>query len=278
MHPIITLTTDFGTHSPYVAALKGVILGINPNARLLDLTHEIAPQNLSHAAFFLAETIPFFPTDVLHVIVVDPGVGTERPLLNVNLERHRLLIPDNGAWTELGRKIGGRIEVIRLEERRFWLKTISATFHGRDILAPAAAYLSLGVDAHELGPVTDSWSDFRLPEPQLTANCVAGEVLFVDHFGNMVTNIPGKTIGELAGAFDVAVGKHVIAHHVRTYGEADPGSLVSLVSSFGLLEIAERNGSASKRLNARVGTPVLLRGVAASGARIALSSATSEPG
>src|SRR5258708_2611532 len=146
MHdPIITLTTDFGEDSPYVAAMKGGILGINSCARLLDLSHQIPPQDVRHASFFLAAAIPYFPSDVLHVIVVDPGVGTDRALLYVVVQGHRLLVPDNGCWTELERGAIGPPKVLRLAEQRYWRQEVSATFHGRDILAPVAGHLSLGL-------------------------------------------------------------------------------------------------------------------------------------
>src|SRR5206468_9746679 len=172
--------------------MKGVILCINPNTRLLDLTHEINPQDLRHVSFFLATTIANFPKGVVHVVVVDPGVGTERSILYVNLDGHRLLVPDNGCWTELARRLGVTSEVVHLRETRFWRETISSTFHGRDILAPVAGHLSLGIDPHELGPVANHWAELNLPEPRLTADGLKGEVLFVDHFGNMITNISAE--------------------------------------------------------------------------------------
>src|SRR2546423_4693941 len=144
--PIITLTTDFGEDSPYVASMKGVILGINPAARLVDLSHQIPAQNLIHASFFLATAVPCFPTEVLHVIVVDPGVGTERALLYVEVEGHRLLAPDNGCWTLLARQASRPARVVKLAEPRYWRQPVSATFHGRDILAPVAGHPSLRLD------------------------------------------------------------------------------------------------------------------------------------
>src|SRR5207245_11704106 len=132
--------------SPCVAAMKGVILGLNPSARIVDLSHQIPPQNLAYAAFFLAGAIPTFPHEALHVIVVDPGVGTERALLYVEVAGHRLLVPDNGSWTSLAAHVTESPRVIQLTEARFWRHPVSATFHGRDILAPVAAHLSLGID------------------------------------------------------------------------------------------------------------------------------------
>jgi S-adenosylmethionine hydrolase len=258
LEPIITLTTDFGTESPYTAAMKGVIFGVNPDARLIDLTHQIGPQNLRHAAFFLAGAIPYFPMQTVHVIVVDPGVGTERPLLYVNVAGHRLLVPDNGCWTELARRIGVAPEVIILKERRFWRESVSSTFHGKDILSPVAGHLSLGIDPHELGPAANRWEDLILPSVLVTESRIQGEVLFVDHFGNMITNITRENLERLGEKISVRVGKTEICRQVRTYGEAEPGAVVTLISSFGLLEIAERNGNVSKRLNAEIGTPVVV--------------------
>src|SRR5262249_34860862 len=162
---IITLTTDFGEESPYVAAMKGVILGINPNARIVDLSHQIPPQDLDYAAYFLAGAIPSFPPQVVHLIVVDPGVGTERALLYVEADGHRLLVPDNGCWTELIGTAAPR--VIRLAETHYWRHPVSATFHGRDILAPVAGHLSLGVDPRTLGPEVEKWVRLKLPRPTL---------------------------------------------------------------------------------------------------------------
>src|SRR5262249_13655783 len=190
-HPLITLATDFGEASPYVAAMKGVILGLNPDARLLDLSHAIPPQDLRHAAFFLAGAVPYFPPGVIHVVVVDPGVGTDRALLHIDLGGHRLLAPANGCWTFLAERLGVAAVVPRLEEARYWRPEVSATFHGRDILAPAAAHLSLGVKPSELGPVMEKWVGLPWPAPTRTPDGWQGEVIFVDGFGNLISNIPG---------------------------------------------------------------------------------------
>jgi S-adenosylmethionine hydrolase len=251
-NPTITLTTDFGHASPYVAALKGVILGINPNARLVDLSHAIPPQDLRHAAYFLEQAIPYFPPGVLHVIVVDPGVGSERALLYVEVRSQRLLVPDNGCWTGLVR--GTNPAVRRLTTARYWRQPVSATFHGRDILAPVAGHLSLGVPADALGPSVSSW--VRLEEPALvrTAADVTGAVVFVDDFGNLITNIPATELPE--GALRVTVGPHGVSRRVRAYAEAAPGQPVALVSSSGLLEIAVPQGNAARQLGVGVGTTV----------------------
>jgi S-adenosylmethionine hydrolase len=254
--PIITLTTDFGEDSPYVAAMKGVILGINPQARLVDLSHQIPPQDLRHAALFLAGAVPYFPSGVIHVVVVDPGVGTDRALLYVEVAGQRLLVPDNGCWTSLLRTGAPGPKVIRLAEPRFWRQPVSTTFHGRDVLAPVAAHLSLGVRPQQLGPPVTEWVRPETPLPFESAEGIAGEVVFVDHFGNLITNIPGEWVGASAV---VRIGSADVPRLVRTYGDAAPGDLVALVSSAGLLEVAVVQGNAADRLRVCVGAPVTVR-------------------
>jgi S-adenosyl-L-methionine hydrolase (adenosine-forming) len=255
--PLITLTTDFGDGSPYVAAMKGVILGINPQARLVDLSHHIPPQDVRHTAFFLRAAVPYFPHEVLHLVVVDPGVGTERALLYVEVGGHRLLVPDNGCWTELAQGVAEPPMVLRLAEPRYWRPQVSATFHGRDMLAPAAGHLSRGLDPRQLGPPARDWVRLEMAAPQLGPEQLTGEVVFIDDFGNLLTNLPGDTFTAW-GDRDVriTVGAHEIERRVRTYGEAEPGTLVALVSSAGTLELAESQGNAAARLGIRVGAPV----------------------
>jgi S-adenosylmethionine hydrolase len=249
---IITLTTDFGHGSPYVAAIKGVLLAINPAARLVDLSHAIPPQDLRHAAFFLEHAIPYFPAGVLHVIVVDPGVGSERALLYVEVGGHRLLVPDNGCWTRLAP--GASPLVWRLTEPRYWHQPVSATFHGRDVLAPVAGHLSLGVSPQALGPPAENWVRLELPALAVTPESVTGEVVFVDDFGNLLTNIPAALVDTPAPR--IMLGAHTVTRRVRTYAEAEPGRAVALISSSGVLEIAVPLGSAARQLGVGVGTPV----------------------
>jgi S-adenosylmethionine hydrolase len=253
--PFITLTTDFGTASPYVAAMKGVMLSLNPDARIVDLSHHIPPQDVRHAAYFLASALPHFPPDALHVVVVDPGVGGIRDVLYVEVGAQRLLVPDNGCWTLLHE---GRppVRVIRLTERRFWRHAVSDTFHGRDIFAPVAANLSLGLDPRLLGPPVFQW--VRLQRPAVTEGPegLVGEVVFVDHFGNLISNIPGEVLTRSATRRWVKVGGQDVPRIVRTYVEAEPGTLVALVSSDGWLEVAVSHGSAARRLQAGPGTVI----------------------
>lgn len=254
---LVTLTTDFGLASPYVAAMKGALLSVNPAARLVDLSHSLPPQDLRWCGFFLRTALPAFPPGTLHVAVVDPGVGTARALLYVETARQRLLVPDNGCWTVLAQTSPDPPKVVTLTERRYWQPEISATFHGRDILAPVAGHLSLGVNPDQLGPPATSWVTLPLPAPNLAKDQWVGEVLFVDDFGNLLTNLPG----ELYLAFreritDVQIGGVSIRRHVRTYGEAVAGELVVLVSSSGNVEVAVAQGNAAKKLGATAGTAV----------------------
>src|SRR5262249_46561612 len=154
---------------------------------------------------------------VLHVVVVDPGVGSERAVLHVEVDGHRLLVPDNGCWTMLPGSSPPR--VIRLAEPRFWRHPVSATFHGRDIFAPTAGHLSRGLDPRELGPVVNSWVQLPTAAPQRTADAVTGEVVFVDHFGNLITNIPAEWVAKPRA---VVVGKEEVTRWVRTYADAAP--------------------------------------------------------
>jgi len=260
--PMITLTTDFGEDSPYVAAMKGVILSVNPAARILDLSHQIPPQNVRYTAFFLATAIPYYPPspNILHVVVVDPGVGTERALLLVEVAGRRLLVPDNGCWTTLERSASQPPAVYRLTEPQFWRQPVSATFHGRDILAPVAGHLSLGVALQQLAIRVSSW--VKLPEQpfQREPGRLSGAVEFIDHFGNLITNIPGEAFLELArNPVIITVADQEVSRHTRSYGMESPGTLLALVSSSGWLEIAVNQGSAAVHLQAEVGTPVTIK-------------------
>jgi len=254
--PIITLTTDFGEDSPYVAAMKGVILTINPEVRIVDLSHQIPPQDLRHAAFFLAESLPWFPADAIHVAVIDPGVGSERALLYVEMECTRLLVPDNGCWTILQ---GQLRRVIQLRNKQYWREEVSNTFHGRDILAPVAAHLSRGVDPSLCGPLVKDWQRFEIPAPHRLPDVLTGEVIFVDRFGNTITNIPGDWVPAHVDSVQVGESERRQLDRVRAYADRAPGQLIGLISSSGLFELAVVQGNAAARLGARIGTPVFLR-------------------
>jgi S-adenosylmethionine hydrolase len=236
--------------------MKGIVLGLNPSARLVDLSRQIPPQNIRHAAFFLAAALPYFPPGTLHLIVVDPGVGTERALLYVEVLGQRLLAPDNGCWTLLAQQASDDPLVIRLTEPRYWRPTVSATFHGRDILAPVAGHLSLGLSPSLLGPRVRDWVRLEMAAPVREGDAIMGEVIFVDHFGNLITNISADILDRGAVSSQVQIGVTIVSRWVRSYGEAAAGTLIALISSAGLLEVAVTNGSAAQTLCAGVGDRV----------------------
>ena len=247
----ITLTTDFGTASPYVAALKGALLAVNADAQLIDLSHGLPPQDLRACSFFLRASVPYFPTGTLHVVVVDPGVGTGRAFLCVDLAASGCWCPTTAAGRNCARSFPGAPAVVTLTERRYWRSEVSSTFHGRDIFAPVAGHLSLGVLPHQLGPSTSSWVELALPVPRLAPSLLEGEVLFVDDFGNLLTNLPGDVYLKARDRIlEIRVGPHSVTRQVRTYSEAAPGEVVVLVSSAGTVEVAEVQGNAARRLGA----------------------------
>lgn len=254
--PLVTLTTDFGNGSPYVAAVKGVILTLNPEVRIIDLCHDIPAQDLRQTAFFLSATLPHYPPETLHVVVVDPGVGGQRSILYVEVAYLRLLAPDNGCWTWLLEGERRRMRVIRLTEKRFWRSRVSSTFHGRDIFAPVAANLSLGLDPRELGPLATDWVRLNRPTPRHHVNSVAGEVLFIDRFGNLITNVPGDVLTRDDRPKRVCVADVEVPRIAGSYAETEPGTLLALVSSYESLEVAINQGDAARQLGASIGTPV----------------------
>jgi S-adenosylmethionine hydrolase len=256
--PLVTLTTDFGHDSAYVAALKGVLLDVNPAARVIDLSHSLPPQGLRATAVFLTEALSWFPPGTTHVVVVDPGVGTQRAILCVEWAGSRIIVPDNGCWTPLIPPGGPDPVVYRLTESKYWRPTVSSTFHGRDVMAPAAGHLSLGVEPAALGPRMDRWVRLELPRARVTAHDVRGEVVEVDRFGNLISNVPVASLPTGGPGYAVRVDDQLVGLKVRTYAEAAPGTLVALTSSNGMLEIAVAQGSAAKRLRAEVGTPVVV--------------------
>jgi S-adenosylmethionine hydrolase len=254
----ITLTTDFGTASPYVSAMKGVMLSVNPAAHIHDLTHSIPPQDLRHAAHFLAGSVPYFPPGTVHVCVVDPGVGSERAILLVEIRAQLVLVPDNGCVTELLAVMRGEPIVRCVEEPKYWRPTISSTFHGRDIFAPVAAHLSLGVPAEEIGPTTTNWVKLRSLEAKKGNNQIVGEVSFIDEFGNLITNIPADSFPCRPGGLKIGKEWRSRLMWVKTYSDAAPGTIVALPSSNGRLEIAVSQGNAAKILRATVGACVTI--------------------
>lgn len=256
---VITLATDFGADSPYVASMKGVILAINPQVTIVDVTHSIPPQQVRQGAIVLAEVCPRFPADTIHVAVVDPGVGTDRRLVYARIAGQQFLAPDNGLLSRLTRREAAT-RLISLSEPAFWLKEVSDTFHGRDILAPVAARISLGVDPELLGTKLSRLVELDWPEPKLELRRLVGEVESIDSFGNLISNISRADLGRVAQnqPLKVSCGACQAISIVRTYAGQGPGSVVALVGSGGRLEVAVVEGNAARELNVRVGGPVAI--------------------
>lgn len=254
--PLVTLCTDFGSRDAYVGIMKGVILGIVPGATLVDLSHEIPAQSVTVGALVLRSAVEYFPAGTVHLAVVDPGVGSSRLPVAV-VTKHCILVgPDNGLLYPAAAALGTR-EVRRLADERFFRPQVSNTFHGRDVFAPVAGHLAAGVPASELGEPVDRLQPLRLPVAQRERDQVLGEVLYVDHFGNLVTNIRAADLSDFpAQGLSVTIGKVSLSALVSSYSAVEPGEPLAIVGSWGQLEVAVRNGSAAQYFSAEVGTAV----------------------
>ncbi len=253
---LITLLTDFGTADAFVGVMKGVILSIDRHAQVIDLTHAVPPQQILIGALLLRSAVTFFPPDTIHVAVVDPGVGAARQPLLVETERGFLIGPDNGLLS-LAAGCLCRRAMRRIENPEFFRSPVSQTFHGRDIFAPAAAHLSRGVDPQRFGPALDSMVELTAPAASRTAARVCGQVLYVDRFGNLITNIDGEALGGFpAPQLSVSINTSPVVGPVSAYATVAEGTPLAIMGSWGLMEIAVRNGSAADMFAAGPGTPV----------------------
>jgi S-adenosyl-L-methionine hydrolase (adenosine-forming) len=262
MRPLITFMSDFGLDDWFVGVVHGVLHGLCPEMRIVDLTHAIAPGDVARAAFVLEAAAPDFPTGTVHLAVVDPGVGTERRALAVSAHRQYFVGPDNGLleWA----LTDPSAEAYALHDPRFFRQPVSRTFHGRDVFAPVAAHLANGEDASRMGPrVTDALR-LKLPEARFTDGALAGEVMRIDRFGNALTNLNETSI---AAAFpkatekdlSVQVGRRRLDGIARSYGDAPIGTVVAVMGSSGRLEIAQVGGAVSAYMGIGVGDPVRVR-------------------
>jgi S-adenosylmethionine hydrolase len=255
---IITLTTDFGTREGYVGTIKGVLLSIAPQARLVDISHEIEPHDIRQAAYVLAAAAPYFPSGTLHLAVVDPGVGSARRALVIRTSRAFLVGPDNGLFTLLLQDEPDA-ECYAITHPAFMLPRVSATFHGRDVFAPAAAHLACGVSPAEFGPRVTDAVRLALPQPvQQPDGTWLGQVLYADHFGNLVTSIRQEHLHSL-GHIEITLGQQRLTGLQRTYAESAPGELIALVGSSGHLEISVVKGNAAHTLGLGPDAPILVR-------------------
>jgi S-adenosylmethionine hydrolase len=250
---VVTLTTDFGLRDPYVAVMKGVILGLAPQTRLVDITHGIESHDIVGAALVLEAAVPFFPDGTVHLAVVDPGVGTARRELVVATETAAFVAPDNGLLTPVFAHDGWRAFELSAPDLR--LPRVSRTFHGRDVFAPAAAHLALGVAPERFGPPVDDPVRLSWPEVREVGGTVAGAVLHVDRFGNLITSIAGDAVEQLGGEVSILIAGRRLPL-VGTYADLPRGAAGALIGSSNRLEVAVREGSAAAVLKARRGTPV----------------------
>ena len=275
MAPVITLTTDFGTGDAYAASMKGVILSLNPEAVIIDICHTIEPQNVLQAAFILSTACPYFPEGTVHLAVVDPGVGSRRKAIILKTPTAFFVAPDNGILSyiidEQGRapgkparhipaiaeprKLPPALEAAAITNPEYWRHPVSSTFHGRDIFAPVAAHLSLGVPLHKFGEGLNQVHVFNIPRPYKNAHGdLVGRVLHIDNFGNLITNIKNSDLP--AEKVSIAIGRQHI-HGISRFYTGTKG-LAAIMGSSGYLEISLRNGSAAEFLKAKVGYEVRL--------------------
>jgi S-adenosylmethionine hydrolase len=256
---LVTLTTDFGLRDAYVAEMKGVMLGIARTAReslqLVDVTHDVERHDITEAALALEAAVPFFPAGTVHLAVVDPGVGTARRGVVIAAAGHVFVGPDNGLFTPFLAEDGWR--AYEVADADYRLPIVSRTFHGRDLFAPAAAHLAVGVEPARLGPPVLDPVRLPWPEVRAVAGAVAGAVVHTDRFGNLITSIHARSVEPLDGDLRIRVGGRDVPL-VGTYGELRAGGPGALVGSGGRLEIAVREGSAASVLQARRGTPVVV--------------------
>jgi hypothetical protein len=257
---IATLLTDFGLADAYVGVMKGVMLGIAPGVTLVDLCHEVPPQDVRAGAFLLMTSFAYFPPDTVHLAVVDPGVGTARKIVAVQAGSQYFVGPDNGLLRWAVERAGGPAQVVTVENPAFRLATVSTTFHARDVMAPAAAHLANGVPLPELGPPLAHLEGEAFPQPERRGRTLAGRVIYVDRYGNCITNLPVPAPGGPAprgsGPRLEVVGQSLPL--VPTYGQGALGQAIAVTDSAGFVEIALRNGSAAQQLGIRVDTPVVL--------------------
>jgi hypothetical protein len=282
MRPVITLTTDFGPDDPFVGIMKGVILNIVPDAQIVDITHNIEPQNITQAALVLNATYLWFPRKTVHVVIVDPGVGggfqtPEKSTRKASTKKTRdpgLVIrkamviqskfqtfigPDNGVLTPVLHPDSSAYEITN---KKYFLKNVSNTFHGRDVFAPCAAWIASGIQHSKVGPRVLKPVRHDFPQPQLIGKTLHGEIIHIDHFGNLTTNMPAELIHETFISPDtikVQIGKHRIDGLVTGYYQMKTGQPGAVINSWNHLEIFCREDSAKNKLKARTGQSVILK-------------------
>ncbi|MEX2573299.1 MAG: SAM-dependent chlorinase/fluorinase [Balneolaceae bacterium] len=256
MSRIVTLTTDFGLQDHYVGTVKAVILGIAPDVRLVDISHEIPAQDVMAGAWVVRNAVDYFPAGTVHLVVVDPGVGTDRNPVAIEIGNQFFVGPDNGIFTLIADKKPYR--ACKLTNRAFWRDTTSNTFHGRDVFGPVAAHLASGVPLMDLGEPADELTTYRWATPIADKAGIQGWIVHIDHFGNLISNIPEHLVGEAldTGAVKIYVGNTILHETVSSYGHVEDGEPAAYIGSSGMLEIAINKGNASEMLSVRKGAQI----------------------
>src|SRR5262245_7054504 len=254
--PVIALLSDFGTRDHYAGTMKGVALGICPDLTFVDISHHVPPHDVVAGALELAAAYKYFPAGTIFLVVVDPGVGSTRRGIAAEAGEYRFVAPDNGVLSAVFEEHAPK-RVVELTERRYARPSVSRTFEGRDRFAPAAAWLAKGIELVALGRPAGAIHRIELPHPRLDGDRIAGQVLRVDRFGNLITNIDRRTFDRVAGApLEIQIGSRVISKVVSAYADAAPGELCALFGSTDHLEIAANGASAAAELDLGRGAPV----------------------
>ena len=257
--PIITLTTDYGTGDHLVGVMKGVILKLNPEARIVDITHDVMPFDILDAALVIGQVYSIFPPKTIHVVVVDPGVGSARRPILVTGDQHYYVAPDNGVLSMVFER-EPKVTVRHITAEHYFLNPLSNTFHGRDIFAPVAAWLSKNWQTPSFGDEVTDYVRFTMPKPKVAGSTIKGVVLKVDNFGNLITNLTPEDVPQVisGGKFKITAGGRDIDKLSQTYSYGAPGEVVAVIGSSGFLEISVNKGNASKSLNMQRGAEVLI--------------------
>lgn len=255
---IITLTTDFGLRDYYVGALKGAILSIVPDVRLIDISHDIPPQDIMAGSWVVQNITHLYPPHTVHLVVVDPGVGTDRKPVALKIDGHYFVGPDNGIFSLLTEN--QNFEAVHLTNPEFWRQHPSNTFHGRDIFAPVAAHLSSGINLNRLGEPLDELKTYRWASPIADKDGLQGWVIHIDTFGNLITNLSSSIINKVIGKRKVKiyVGNTILTEMVHTYGSVVEGEPAAYIGSSGMLEVAINKGNAKEMLSVKKGAQISL--------------------